>query len=68
MEGQRFDREMVSDPQERMPKGRQNTARLPELKDTIAKFVEFYNSRRIHHTLSCDTPEEWYISGIAEAE
>ena len=41
-----------------MPKGRQNTARLPELKDTIAKFVEFYNSRRIHYTLSYDTLEE----------
>ena len=58
MEGQRFGREMVSGPQERMPKGRQNTARLPELKDTIAKFVEFYNSRRIHYTLSYDTLEE----------
>ena len=59
---------MVWGPQERMPKGRQNTARLPELKDTIAKFVEFYNSRQIYHTLSYDMSEEWYMSGIAEAE
>mgnify|MGYP001722412847 CR=1 FL=1 len=36
--------------------------------DTIAKLVEFYNSRRIHHTLSYDMSEEWYMSGIAEAE
>ena len=36
--------------------------------DTIAKLVEFYNSRRIYHTLSYDMSEEWYISGIVEAE
>ena len=38
-----------------------------ELRDTIAEFVEFYNSRRIHQSLGYDTPEEWYMSGIAEA-
>ena len=38
-----------------------------ELRETIAEFVEFCSSRRIHQSLGYDTPEEWYMSGIAEA-
>ena len=38
-----------------------------ELRDTIAEFAGFCSSRRIHQSLGCGTPEEWYMSGIAEA-
>jgi len=38
-----------------------------EPRGTIAEFVEFCSSRRIHQSLGYDTPEEWYMSGIAEA-
>lgn len=38
-----------------------------ELRDTIAESVELCSSRRIHQSLGSDTPEEWYMSGIAEA-
>ena len=38
-----------------------------ELRAIIAKFVTWYNERRIHQSLGYDTPAEWYRSGICEA-
>ena len=38
-----------------------------ELRAIIAKFVTWYNEKRIHQSLGYDTPAEWYRSGICEA-
>lgn len=38
-----------------------------ELRAIIAKFVTWYNEKRIHQSLGYDTPAEWYGSGICEA-
>lgn len=35
-----------------------------ELRDIIGKFVESYNSERIHQSLGYETPEMWYFAGI----
>ena len=40
---------------------------MRELRHVIAEYVERYNFRRLHSSLDCSTPAEWYFSGINEA-